>query len=33
MAASADNPEYLVQSKKTGGQAAHQPSALRKKRR
>lgn len=33
VAASADNPEYLVQSAKTGAQAAHKPAALRKKKR
>jgi hypothetical protein len=31
VAASADNPEYLVQSAKTGAQAAHKPGALKKK--
>ena len=31
VAASKDNPEYLVQSDKTGAQAAHKPGALRKK--
>lgn len=31
VAASAENPEYLVQSDKSGGQAAHKPEALRKK--
>jgi hypothetical protein len=30
VAASADNPEYLVVSDKTGAEAAHKPSALRK---
>lgn len=29
VAASADNPEYLVRSDKTGAEAAHKPSALR----
>jgi hypothetical protein len=29
--ASKDNPEYLVESEKSGGQAAHKPGALRKK--
>lgn len=33
VAASASNPEYLVQSDKSGGQAAHKPGALRKKKR
>ncbi len=31
VAASKKNPEYLVQSKKTGALAAHKPGALRKK--
>jgi hypothetical protein len=31
VAASPDNPEYLVQSAKTGAQAAHKPDALKKK--
>lgn len=30
VAASPDNPEYLVESSKSGGQAAHRPDALRK---
>lgn len=30
VAASKDNPEYLVQADKSGGQAAHKPSALKK---
>ena len=30
VAASKDNPEYLVESEKSGGQAAHKPDALRK---
>ncbi len=30
VAASPDNPEYLVESGKTGAQAAHRPSELRK---
>ncbi|MDQ2745649.1 MAG: DUF2945 domain-containing protein [Acidobacteriota bacterium] len=30
VAASADNPEYLVESDKTGAEAAHKPSALKK---
>lgn len=30
VAASKGNPEYLVESSKTGAQAAHKPSALRK---
>jgi len=29
--ASNDNPEYLVESEKSGGRAAHKPDALRKK--
>jgi hypothetical protein len=29
--ASDDNPEYLVKSEKTGAEAAHKPSALKKK--
>lgn len=32
VAASPANPEYLVQSDKSGGQAAHKPQALRKKK-
>lgn len=28
--ASKDNPEYLVESEKSGGEAAHKPGALRK---
>jgi hypothetical protein len=32
VAASQDNPEYLVESGKSGGQAAHKPGALRKKK-
>lgn len=31
VAASPDNPEYLVESDRSGGQAAHKPEALRKK--
>ena len=31
VAASEDNPEYLVESDKSGGQAAHKPGALKKK--
>ncbi|KAI9876503.1 MAG: hypothetical protein M1823_007267, partial [Watsoniomyces obsoletus] len=31
VAASKDNPEYLVESEKSGGQAAHKPEALRKR--
>ncbi len=31
VAASKKNPEYLVESKKTGALAAHKPGALRKK--
>ncbi len=30
VAASKDNPEYLVESDKSGWQAAHKPSALKK---
>jgi hypothetical protein len=30
VAASKDNPEYLVKSSKTGAEAAHEPSELRK---
>ncbi|MBC8122355.1 MAG: DUF2945 domain-containing protein [Gemmatimonadaceae bacterium] len=30
VAASKDNPEYLVESDKTGAQAAHKPGALKK---
>ncbi|MDZ4363140.1 DUF2945 domain-containing protein [Brevundimonas sp.] len=30
VAASPDNPEYLVKSSKTGAEAAHKPSALTK---
>ena len=30
--ASKDNPEYLVESDKTGAEAAHKPGALKKKR-
>lgn len=30
VAASKDNPEYLVNSAKTGAEAAHKPSELRK---
>jgi hypothetical protein len=30
VAASADNPEYLVVSDKTGAEAAHRPDALKK---
>lgn len=30
VAASKDNPEYLVESAKTGARAAHKPSELRK---
>ncbi len=30
VAASKDNPEYLVESKKTGARAAHKPAELRK---
>ena len=31
VAASCENPEYLVRSHKTGQEAAHKPSALRKR--
>lgn len=31
VAASKDNPEYLVESEKSGGLAAHKPSALKKR--
>ncbi len=30
VAASEDNPEYLVESDKSGGRAAHKPGALKK---
>lgn len=30
VAASSDNPEYLVESEKTGARAAHKPDALKK---
>jgi hypothetical protein len=30
VAASADNPEFLVESEKSGGRAAHKPEALKK---
>jgi hypothetical protein len=30
VAASAENPEYLVESEKTGAMAAHKPGALKK---
>jgi hypothetical protein len=30
VAASADNPEYLVRSDRSGNQAAHKPNALRR---
>jgi len=32
VAASKDNPEYLVKSDTTGAEAAHKPGALKKKR-
>lgn len=32
VAASPENPEYLVESDKTGAQAAHKPSQLKKSR-
>ena len=31
VAASKDNPEYLVKSDKSGGEAVHKPDALKKK--
>ena len=31
VAASKDNPEYIVESDKTGARAAHKPSELRKR--
>lgn len=31
VAASPDNPEYLVKSERTGKEAAHRPGALRKR--
>jgi hypothetical protein len=31
VAASEDDPQYLVKSEKSGGEAVHKPSALRKK--
>ena len=33
VAASKDNPEYLVESDKTGAEAAHKPQALKKKKK
>ena len=33
VAASTDNPEYLVKSDKTGAVAAHKPGSLKKKKR
>lgn len=33
VAASPDNPEFLVESEKTGAQAAHKPEALKRARR
>ena len=33
VAASEDNPEYLVESEKSGKQAAHKPSALKKSKK
>ena len=33
VAASKENPQYLVQSEKSGGVAAHKPSALKKRSR
>jgi hypothetical protein len=33
VAATKDDPQYLVESEKSGEQAAHQPEALTKKRR
>jgi len=32
VAASADNPEFLVESEKSGKEAAHKPAALKKKK-
>jgi hypothetical protein len=32
VAASSDNPEFLVKSDKTGAEAAHKPGSLRKRR-
>jgi Hypervirulence associated proteins TUDOR domain len=32
VAADADHPQYLVESDKSGGRAAHKPSALKKAR-
>lgn len=32
VAASKDNPEFLVESEKTGAEAAHKPEALKKKK-
>ncbi len=32
VAASADNPEYLVEGEKSGKKAAHKPAALKKKK-
>jgi len=32
VAASADNPEYLVESEKSGKEAAHKPESLKKTR-
>jgi hypothetical protein len=32
VAASEDNPEYLVESEKSGKQAAHKPESLKKKK-
>lgn len=33
VAASKDNPEYLVESEKSGKEAAHQPDALKKSKK
>ena len=33
VAASKENPQYLVQSEKSGGVAAHKPAALKKRSR
>ena len=33
VAASEDNPEYLVESEKTGAEAAHKPDALKKSKK
>lgn len=33
VAASADDPQYLVESEKTGAEAAHKPGALKKSKK